>query len=145
MQASAKCKIAESRPRREGRFSCSFVLHIKNPLFVRCILYTMGGWVSSEISGTEKGLTTNSHELARNGRRGHREHREEEKYEARSARTTADKNPKWFDKLTILNTVEGQIRNSNAQMAKTNGNRGLRRFSGFWPRRHEGTKSSGSG
>jgi len=50
MQASAKCKIAESRPRRDGRFSCSFVLDIKNPLFVRCILYTMGIWVSSEIS-----------------------------------------------------------------------------------------------
>jgi len=34
---------------RDGRFSCSFVLHIKNPLFVRCILYTIGSWVSSEI------------------------------------------------------------------------------------------------
>jgi len=35
---------------RDGRFSCSFVLHIKNPLFVRCILYRIGSWVSSEIS-----------------------------------------------------------------------------------------------
>jgi len=35
---------------RDGRFSCSFVLHIKNPLFVRCILYITDSWVSSEIS-----------------------------------------------------------------------------------------------
>ena len=34
---------------RDGRFGCSFVLHIKNPLFVRCVLYTMGSWVSSEF------------------------------------------------------------------------------------------------
>jgi len=34
---------------RDGRFSCGFVLHIKNPLFVRCILYTMGSWVSRKI------------------------------------------------------------------------------------------------
>ena len=32
---------------------------------VRYILYTMGSWVSSEFVGTEKGLTTNSHELTR--------------------------------------------------------------------------------
>jgi len=59
---TAKCKIAESRPRRDGRFSCSFVLHIKNPLFVRCILYKIQCWVSSEICC----------------HRGHRGHREEE-------------------------------------------------------------------
>jgi hypothetical protein len=31
------------------------------------------------------------------------------------------RNPKWFDKLTILSQVEGQIRISNAQMIKTGG------------------------
>jgi len=61
-----ECGLARDSPmNRDGRFSCSFVLHIKNPLFVRCILYTMGSWVSSEFFGTEKGLTTNSRELAR--------------------------------------------------------------------------------
>ena len=63
MQASAKCKIVECRPRRDGRFSCSFVPHIKNPLFVRCILYIEDCWVSSEIVGHNE-LTTKWHELA---------------------------------------------------------------------------------
>ena len=53
MQASAKCRVAESGPRRDGRFGCSFVLHIKNPLFVRCILYIKDSWVSSESFATE--------------------------------------------------------------------------------------------
>lgn len=29
------------------------------------------------------------------------------------------RNTKWFDRLTILSTVEGQIRNSNVQMIET--------------------------
>jgi hypothetical protein len=58
---------------RDGRLSCSFVLHIKNPLFVRCILYTMGSWVSSEFFWTLRrcdlsmGLTDSSFDYTQGG------------------------------------------------------------------------------
>jgi len=38
------------------------------------------------------------------------------------------RNSKWFDKLTILSKVEGQIQNTNVSMTQT---RGVSRL-GFW-------------